>query len=199
MMRASGPSLALLGASVAALGVVGAFSAYPTLCRVEERALESGRLLGRAAQLDAATRERDELKQLVQSAQQSAQSVLRSIPASTDQASLMRMLAVETGPKVLTQMINAGDPVPASPAARVPYRAVPVSVEMVATFPAVLELLTRAEGSDRMVRAIKLSIEKQPKRDNRRESDWDSPFVKATLEFDAVYGSAEQLSSEVKP
>jgi hypothetical protein len=63
----------------------------------------------------------------------------------------------------------------------------------------VLDLLTRAEGSDRLVRAIKLSIEKQSKRENRRESDWDSPFVKATLEFDAVYGSAAAPSAEVKP
>jgi hypothetical protein len=70
---------------------------------------------------------------------------------------------------------------------------------MVATFPEVMKLLTRAEGSDRLVRAIKLTIEKQPKRENRREADWDSPFVKATLELDAVYGSVADASDEVKP
>lgn len=199
MMRASGSSFALLGASVVALGLTIGFSAYPTLRRAEESALESGRLLGRAAQIESVTRERDELKKRVEAAQSSAATILRSIPTATDQASLMRMLAVETSPDVLTQTINAGDSVPASPAPRMPYRAVPVSVEMVATFPEVLELLSRAEGSERMVRAIKLSIEKQSKRDNRRESDWDSPFVKATLEFDAVYGSAEAPAAEVKP
>ena len=199
MMRASGSSFALLGASVAALGLAIAFSAYPALRSAEANALEAGRLLGRAAQIEAVTRERDELRKRVETAQADAATIVRSIPTATDQASLMRMLAVETSPDVLTQTINAGESVPASPAPRVPYRAVPVSVEMVATFPEVLDLLTRAEGSDRLVRAIKLSIEKQSKRENRRESDWESPFVKATLEFDAVYGSAADRSAEVKP
>ena len=62
MMRASGSSFALLGASVVALGLAVAFSAYPTLRQAEADALESGRLLGRAAQIESVTRERDELK-----------------------------------------------------------------------------------------------------------------------------------------
>jgi len=199
MMRASGSSFGLLGASLAALGAVIGFVAYPAVRRAEERALECGRLLGRAAQIEAATRERDALKKRVEDAQQASRTVLRSIPAATDQASLMRMLAVETSSSVATQTINAGESVPASPSAKVPYRAVPVTVEMVATFPEVMSLLTRAEGSDRLVRAIKLTIEKQPKRENRREADWDSPFVRATLELDAVYGVAPDSSDEVKP
>lgn len=200
MIRASGSSFALLGASLTAFGLVVGFVAYPALRRAEERALECGRLLGRAAQIESATRERDVLKERVQEVQRSSRTVLRSIPATTDQATLMRMLAVETSPHVLTQVINAGESVPASPAARMPFRAVPVSVEMVATFPEVLGLLTRAEGSDRLVRAIKLTIEKQAKKDSRREADWDSPFVKATLELDAVYGvAADNAAPEVKP
>jgi site-specific recombinase XerC len=59
--------------------------------------------------------------------------------------------------------------------------------------------LLQVSLTDRLVRAIKLTIEKQPKRENRREADWDSPFVKATLELDAVYGSVADVSDEVKP
>jgi hypothetical protein len=199
MMRASGSSFALLGASLAALGAVIGFVAYPAVRRAEERALECGRLLGRAAQIEAATRERDTLRQRVEDTQRASRTVLRSIPAATDQAALMRMLAVATSHDVVTQVINAGEPVPASPSAKSPYHAVPVTVEMVATFPEVMNLLTRAEGSDRLVRVIKLTIEKQPKKDNRREADWDSPFVKANLELDAVYGTAAEASDEVKP
>lgn len=199
MMRAAGSSFALLGASLAALAAVIGFVAYPAVRKAEERALECGRLLGRASQIEAATRERDALKERVVDAQRASRTVLRSIPTVTDQASLMRMLAVATSHDVLTQVINAGESIPASPSAKLPYRAVPVTVEMVATFPEVMNLLTRAEGSDRLVRAIKLTIEKQPKRDNRREADWDSPFVKATLELDAVYGSAATAADEVKP
>ena len=199
MIRASGSSIALLGASLAAIGAVIGFVAYPAVRKAEARALERGRLFGRAAQIDAVTRERDALKSRVEDAQAASRTVLRSIPAVTDQASLMRMLAVNTSHDVLTQVINAAESVPASPSPRSPFRAVPVTVEMVATFPEVMKLLTRAEGSDRLVRAIKLTIEKQPKRENRREADWDSPFVKATLELDAVYGSVADASDEVKP
>lgn len=199
MIRASGSSLALVGASLAALGVVGAFVAFPVVRKAEARALESGRLLGRAAQISAATRERDALRDRVEAAQTASREVLRRIPSSTDQASLMRMLAVETSGEVMTQMINAGEIVPASSQPASPFKAVPVTVEMVATFPAVMKLLTNAEGSDRLVRAIRITIEKQPRKDSRRDADWDSPFVKAVLELDAVYGNAVDVSSEVKP
>jgi hypothetical protein len=70
---------------------------------------------------------------------------------------------------------------------------------MIATVPEVMKRLSRAEGSDRLVRTIKVTIEKQAKRDNRRESDWDTPFVKATIDLDAVYGQMASAKSEVKP
>lgn len=199
MIRPSGSSVALLGASFLALGVVCVFAVYPAVQKAEARALEAGRLLGRAAQVGAATRERDTLRASVDAATASSREVLRNIPVTTDQAALMRMLAVETGAGVQTQMINAGEIVPASPQPTSPFKAVPVTVEMVATFPEVMKLLTRAEGSDRLVRAIRVVIEKQPKKDSRRDLDWESPFVKATLELDAVYGMPADIAGEVKP
>jgi hypothetical protein len=60
-------------------------------------------------------------------------------------------------------------------------------------------LLSRVEGGDRLVRPIRITLEKQAKRDNRREADWDSPFVRATIDLDAVYGSAVAARSEEKP
>ena len=199
MKRASGSSLVLLGASIAGLGVVIGFVSYPTIRKAEANALESGRLLARAAQFEAATAERDELRERVEAAREASSLVLRSIPPEPDQASLMRMLAIETNPSVLMQEVKAGDPVSASPREATPYSAVPIRVEMIATFPEVMQLLSRAEGSDRLVRTIKVTIEKQAKRDNRREADWDTPFVKATIDLDAVYGQVASAKSEVKP
>lgn len=197
--RVSGSSLTLLGSSLLGLAVVCGFVAYPTLNRAEARALESGRLMARASQLEAATRERDELRERVEAARLDSLAVLRVIPSQPDQASLMRMLAVETKPTVLMQTINAGDPVTASPRESGSFSAVPIKVEMVATFSEVMTLLARAEGSERLVRPIRVTLEKQAKRDNRRETDWDSPFVKATIDLDAVYGSAAATGSEGKP
>lgn len=199
MIRASRSSILMLASSTAALGAVVGFVVYPTLRKADERATEAGRLLGRAAQLSAATRERDEMRDRVEASRAASREVLRSIPTTTDQAALMRMLAVETGGDVQTQVINAGEAVPATPVASSPYKAVPVSVEMTATFPEIMNLLARAEGGERLVRAIKVTIEKPPKRDNRRDADWESPFVKANIDFDAVFGAATDTASGVTP
>jgi hypothetical protein len=197
--RFSNSSITLLAASIVGLGVVCAFVAYPAVIRAETRALESGRLVARASQLESATKERDDLRARVEAARVASRAVLRAIPAQPDQASLMRMLAVETKPTVLMQTINAGDPVTASPREELTFSAVPIKVEMVATFPEIMGLLSRVEGGDRLVRPIRITLEKQAKRDNRREADWDSPFVRATIDLDAVYGSAVAARSEEKP
>lgn len=198
MIRPSRLSLALLGASFLTLAGV----AYPCatwLKQAETDALKAGELFGWAAQIETKTRELETARQRVESVKTASREVIRDIPLAADQAMLMRMLAVETGDSVQSQMISAGEPVPASLAAASPYKAVPVTVDMVATFPEVMRLLGRAEGGDRLVRTIKISIEKQSKRDNRREPDWDSPFVKAVIELDAVYGSAAGPAKEGTP
>ena len=197
--RFSNSSITLLAASIVGLGVVCAFVAFPAVTRAETRALESGRLVARASQLESATKERDDLRARVEAARVASRAVLRAIPTHPDQASLMRMLAVETKPTVLMQTINAGDPVIASPLEELTFSAVPIKVEMVATFPEIMGLLSLVEGGDRLVRPIRITLEKQAKRDNRREADWDSPFVRAMIDLDAVYGSAVVVRSEEKP
>lgn len=190
MIRPSGTALGLLGASVAAFGLVVGFLVVPTLRSADERALECGRLYARIGKIDSARLERDGIRERVESAQASSRAVLRQIPDATDQAALMSMLAVETGSSVLNQTVTAGEPVPATPRSKESLKAVPVTVEITATFDEVMGLLARAENDRRLVRAIRVEMEKATRADNRRDIDWDSPFVRATIELDAIYGSA---------
>jgi Tfp pilus assembly protein PilO len=190
MIRPSGTALGLLGASVAAFGLVVGFLVVPVLRSADERALECGRLYARIGKIDSARLERDEIRERVESAQASSRAVLRQIPDATDQAALMSMLAVETGSSVLNQTVTAGEPVPATPRSKESLKAVPVTVEITATFDEVMGLLARAENDRRLVRAIRVEMEKATRADNRRDIDWDSPFVRATIELDAIYGSA---------
>jgi Tfp pilus assembly protein PilO len=190
MIRPSGTALGLLGASVAAFGLVVGFLVVPALRSADERAHECGRLYARLGKIDSARLERDEIRERVESAQASSRAVLRQIPDATDQAALMSMLAVETGSSVLNQTVTAGEPVPATPRSKESLKAVPVTVEITATFDEVMGLLARAENDRRLVRAIRVEMEKATRADNRRDIDWDSPFVRATIELDAIYGSA---------
>jgi len=198
MIRPAGSALGLLGASVAAFAVVIAFVLAPALRRADERTLECGRLFARIGKIDAASRERDEIQRRVESARSDSESILRVIPKATDQASLMSMLAVETGSKVQMQTVTAAEPVPATPRPREALKAVPVTVEMTATFDEIIALLARAENDRRLVRAIRVDIEKAARPDNRRDTDWDSPFVRAMIELDAIYGDASAIA-EVAP
>ena len=86
MIRPSGTALGLLGASVAAFGLVVGFLVVPALRSADERALECGRLYASIGKIDSARLERDEIRERVESAQASSQSVLRQIPDATDQA-----------------------------------------------------------------------------------------------------------------
>lgn len=190
MIRPSGTALGLLGASVAAFGLVVGFLVAPALRRADERALECGRLYARIGKIDSARLERDEIRERVESAQAASRAVLREIPAIMDQAALMSMLAVETGSSVQSQNVTAGEPVPATPRSKEGFKAVPVTVEITATFDEVMGLLARAENDRRLVRAIRVEIEKTTRADNRRDTDWDSPFVRAKIELDAIYGTS---------
>jgi hypothetical protein len=192
-IRASRASLAGLGLSLAALGAIAWLVAWPALEGAESRALEAGRLLGRAEQRERIERDRDRVQASLSDARVASSSVLRTIPREPDQAHLMRMLAVGTGADVGTQTIVAGDSLPATPAPDTPYRAIPVTVEMKATFARVMEILARAENDSRLVRPIRIEIRRPAERAGARGDSPDASevtLVEATLELDAVYGDA---------
>lgn len=219
-------SLAVLGLSVLAVAGAAGMLLWPAVVASEERAAECGRLLSQVERHDAIAAERDAMRTDLASARVAAARVLRTIPQGADQAHLMRMLAVGTGPDMGTQTIVAGEPVPATPAAApnptnaaanattnattgatrvrtdAPLRAVPVIVEMRASFERVMEVLARAEGDRRLVRPIHIEIQRPDAAASARAGarnaggaaagtdDGAATLVEARLELDAVFAAA---------
>jgi len=223
---ATGGSLAVLGLSVLAVAGAAGMMLWPAVVASEERAAECGRLLSQVERHDAIAAERDAMRVDLASARTAAARVLRTIPQGADQAHLMRMLAVGTGPDMGTQTIVAGEPVPATPdgaaastggkvppsgtsatpsgisatsraRANAPLRAVPVTVEMRASFERVMEVLARAEGDRRLVRPIHIEIQRPDEsaaaraaaRGGAAVAPGDASLVEARLELDAVFAA----------
>lgn len=204
MMHASRISLVMLGSSAAALVGAVALLLVPAIQSSDARHSECGRLLAQVGRHDGIALERDRLQAELVAARASAQRVLRSIPARAEQAHLMRMLAVGIGPDMGTQTIVAGDAVPARPIDSGGFRAVPVTVEMKATFAMVMDVLARAEGDRRLVRPIRIEIQRPgAERASRAGASpaviVDSGLVEARLDLDAVFGAAASDESEGNP
>lgn len=208
MMHASRTSLALLAASgVSAAGAV-ALLLMPAIQAADARHAECGRLLAQVERREAITAERDRLGTELADARVAAERVLRAIPAAPGQAHLMRMLAVGTGPDMGTQTIVAGDVIPATPGESGGYRAIPVTVEMKASFARVMDVLARAEGDRRLVRPIRIDIQRPGAermsrsgviQRNTDEAGRADGLVEARLDFDAVFGTAMTSEPEEKP
>lgn len=198
-LRPSGVSLAFLCCSTAVFVSVMTLALYPAWTRAEARAAESGRLLARASQLSVLEVERDRLRDDVKAVRAECARVLRTIPNAVEQGSqmgaLMRTLAVGASSDVENQTIVAGEPLPAL-LKESRYTAVPLTVEMQASFSRVMEILARAEGDRRLVRPIRIEITR-PQAKSGSGSDRDaaeaSGFVEARLELDAVYATGEEL------
>lgn len=183
--RASRISIGACVLSLAAFASAVAFILHPALGRAEARTVECGRLFARAAELERVTEERDRAQAALDAERDAASRVLRTIPVERDQAALMRLLAVAAGDGVGTQTVVAGDPLPATPGGAPGLEAMPVTVEMRATYARIMELLDRAESSRRLVRPIRVEISRPAR---PREGD-DPSQVDARIEVDAVYGS----------
>lgn len=202
MRHASRTSLALLAFSAVAVGASTGLLLLPALRESDERTAECGRLLSQVSRFDAIAAERDRMRAELAAVDERARRVLRAIPGGPEQAHLMRMLALPTGPDMGTQTIVAGDPLPASMRGDEGYRAVPVTVEMQASFERVMEVLLRAEGDRRLVRPIRVEItraQSEGSRASRAAQSVPAGFVEARIEVDAVYGDAAGASEGEQP
>lgn len=199
---ASRASLALLACSTLALvGAVG-FLFMPALEESEARTAECGRLLAQVERSEAIAASRDALRAEVVAASADAARVMRTIPAAPEQAHLMRMLAVGADADMGTQTIVAGDALPATPAGNQPFRAVPITIEMNATFERVMQVLARAEGDRRLVRPIRIEISRPLEGTRQRGGNaakFDPRLVEARLELDAVFADAAAAEGENQP
>jgi len=189
--RASRASLATCASTIVGAVAILAFQAIPAWQRAESNGSESGRLLARTAQFESLVRERDAVQAELAKRRMLADQVLREIPSDPEQASVMRMFAVHRGEDIGAQTIVAGDALPATQTES-GFKAVPVTIDMTATYARVMEVLSRAEGARRLVRPIRIEISRpleHPRRDVGIPESNDA-FVEARIELDAVFGSA---------
>jgi hypothetical protein len=202
MSNASKASLAMLALSVFGVAGSAGLLLLPAIRASEARTAECGRLLSQVSRYEEIAAARDRLRAEVEVVRRDSVRVLRTIPGTADQAQLMRMLAVSTGPDMGTQTIVAGDPLPATMRGSTGYQAVPVTVEMKASFERVMEVLARAEGDRRLVRPIRVEITRpqdEPARGSRAASQQPDNFVEARIEVDAVYGAAAMAAGGEEP
>ena len=202
MSNASKASLAMLAVSALGVAASAGLLLAPALRDSEARTAECGRLLSQVSRYGEIVAARDRLRAEVEVLRRDAARVLRAIPGNPDQAHLMRMLAVSTGPDMGTQTIVAGDALPATPADKQPFRAVPITIEMNATFERVMQVLARAEGDRRLVRPIRIEISRPLEGTRQRGGNaakFDPRLVEARLELDAVFAEAAAAEGENQP
>jgi len=200
--NASKASIAML--LLSALGLAGSAGILllPAIRVAEARTAECGRLLSQVSRYGEIAEARDRLRSEVEEARKDSTRVLRTIPSAPDQAHLMRMLALPAGPDVGTQTIVAGDPIPATMRGDGGYYAVPVTVEMKASFERVMEVLARIEGDRRLVRPIRIEISRPQEADGRGSrvaAPQAENLVEARIEADAVYGGPEMQAGGDEP
>lgn len=188
-------SLLLLAIAVIALGLTIWKLAVPSFEESERRMLEAGRLLALRSQEAALCKARDRIRGDLDRMVANVRSTVRAIPAEPDQAHLMRMLSVGASDEVGSQTIVAGDPVPAINADSTPFKAVPVTVEMEATFGRVMQVLARAERDARLVRPLHVSILRPADGADGKKGEEGPRFVNAQIELDVVFGSAFEGAS----
>jgi len=102
----------------------------------------------------------DELKQ----ARQRVEEELKFIPRTSDVAGLMRKLSLPVdGRTVLDQTFTAGSPCDAAVGETFTERAMPLTVDLEATFDSVFALIRAAELMDRLVRvsSVRMAAERQ--------------------------------------
>jgi Tfp pilus assembly protein PilO len=112
---------------------------------------------------------------------------LKVIPSSADLATLIRKLSqVVDRVRVLDQTFTAGTPGAAIIGSPSSMQAMPLTVDMQATFDSVFALLQNAESIDRLVRVN--SVRVICKRDEKNaETMNESPIVKATVGLEAIF------------
>lgn len=174
---------AVLGVVVLA-AVVGWFIIWPNYreaAQVNERITRlEQKIAGQAEQAN----ELNSLSQEVQNSRRRMETELKIVPASPDVADLIRKLSLPVdGANVVDQTFTAGSPMDVSVGAAGSVKAMPLTVELDATFDSVFALLRSAESMNRLLRVA--SVKVICKRTD--DETTDIPVLQASLGLEAIY------------
>jgi len=177
-----------------ALFVLGvAFLVWPAYRQAHRINSQTQELIRKSDRLEDDTSVVKELAERLQQLRRRIEEDLKTVPNEPRVAEMMRRLSLPVdGVTVRDQTFAAGEPKPASQQADIPFKAIPLTVELDASFDAVFSLLRATEQSPQLVRTRSLHIErKSEKDDNTISKNW----LRATISLEAVYGSVDAAGS----
>ncbi len=169
---------------------------WPTRSATKELRVEIAGLEAKMEAMDRVTEHTRLLGEELQQAQDYVNQDLKRIPGSPDIADLMRRLSLRVdGITVWDQTFTAGSQHPALEVSgqddkkqeEIWTKAMPLNIDMQATFESVFAVMQAAESMDRLVRimSVRLNI------DQERLNQHQEPIVTATVGLDAIFESAE--------
>jgi Tfp pilus assembly protein PilO len=159
---------------------------WPSLSRASEIDDRIAELAHKNKTLDSRTDLVAQLTQEVADAEARAGKMLKRIPDAEEVADVMKQLSMPVdGYYVADQSFTTGQSRRAATDENITARAIPITVDLVARYEALLELIRRAEASERLVRIASVRVHRHPDRSNL-ESDDDALLI-ASITIDAIY------------
>jgi Tfp pilus assembly protein PilO len=182
-----------VGGMVALLVVGVAFLAWPAYRDALQIRSQTQQLLEKSQRLQGDTRVVTRLAERVRNLRTHVERDLKVIPDEPRIAEMMRRLSLPVdGITVRDQTFAAGSPKPASTQHEVPFNAVPVTVELDASFDAIFSLLRATESTPQLIRVHSVHIERSAEEGKSQvPSDW----LHATLSLEAIHRSEEETAS----
>jgi hypothetical protein len=175
----------LLLAGAAALGVLtlgGALLVWPRYLAMSEIRTETAKLQGKIEDLSGLSSEVERLARELEDARRIVLTDLKSIPEAPDVARIMHRLSLPAdGSTVLNQEFTAGSMVEISAGESGGARAIPLTVDMRATFDAVYALIRSAEQLDDLVRVSSIRLAA-----DRAGVEAESPMLLATVGLEVL-------------
>lgn len=162
-------------------GTAGAFLgfAWPNYREASAITQQIAHLERRIATSDEQHISLDALATRLSVAQSEYEGALREIPATPDMAGLMRTLTLEIDRETVhDQTVTFGRPSVDPTIEDGTINVLPLTVDMIAHFEPVFELVSRAEGMDRLVRVASILLE--------RSKDSEE-LLEATVRLEAIY------------
>jgi Tfp pilus assembly protein PilO len=170
--------------------------AWPNYREVAETTRRIEQLERRSANLEKASAQLIALADEVDALQRHLDEDLKEIPAHPDIAAIIRRLSLPVdGLTLFDQTFAAGRPSDAAPGADLAVWQVPLTVDLVADFSTVFDLVQASESMDRLVRVSSLSITRNPSVLGVDDQPLEA-ITSATLGLEVIYEAPPSVEDE---
>lgn len=194
-MPANKPLVLVVLGVLTVLGIGGALSIWPNYHEVATTAARISELQYKAANSEEQTTAVKGLTDEVERERAFIRKELKFVPESADVAGLIGVLSVPVdGRTVQDRQFTRGKPVEAAPGGQSGAQAMPLTVEMKATFPAVFRLLQMVESMKRLVRVSSVRLSSEKAADAQEES-----VITALIGLEAIYDESQSVSTAPAP